>query len=715
MNRDLHQKISASHLARLAYLYVRQSTLRQVLENTESTKRQYALRERAMALGWPVDRVVVIDSDQGQSGADSDRVGFQRLVAAVGLGEVGVVLGLEVSRLARSSADWHRLLEICALTDTLILDEDGLYNPAHFNDRLLLGLKGTMSEAELHVLRARLIGGQRAKASRGELEMRLPVGLVHDPVGKVVLDPDQQVQAAMRTFFETFRRTGSATATVRVFRQQGLMFPRRLTTGPHAGEVAWGPLLHSRALRTLKNPRYTGAFVYGRSRTRRTAAGRETRQPLPRDQWHTLLLDAHPGYICWADYEENLRRLRENAQANGADRRKSPPREGPALLQGLVVCGRCGERMSVRYYVSHGQVVPDYVCQKRSIELAAPLCQRVLGRDLDRAVGDLLVQTVSPLALEVALAVQDEIDARAEEADRLRRQQVERARYEAELAQRRYLRVDPDNRLVADSLEADWNQKLRALANAQEEYERRRQTDGGLLDRRQREHVLALATDFPRLWHEPSTPQRERKRMVRLLIEDVTLLKAEELVAHVRFRGGATHTIRLPLPRSAAQLRQTDPAVVAEIDRLLDDHTDGEVANILNARGLRPGVADSFSIFIIWKLRRAYGLADRRSRLRRQGLLTLHEVAAALGVHPSTVKQRQARGQLISTVYNDKGQRLYAPPGEPPTSACLRCGRPMPERGTHGQLRKYCGVSCRTAAYAGRRAAAGWVRVRRRS
>jgi DNA invertase Pin-like site-specific DNA recombinase len=712
MSHD-HQKIGAGHLGRLAYLYVRQSTLRQVLENTESTKRQYALRERAVALGWPVDRVVVVDRDQGQSGADGDRAGFQALVAAVGMGEVGVVLGLEVSRLARSSADWHRLLEICALTDTLILDEDGLYDPAHFNDRLLLGLKGTMSEAELHVLRARLVGGQRAKASRGELPVRPPVGLVLDPVGRVVLDPDQQVQAAVRAFFATFRRTGAATATVRGFREQGLLFPRRLTTGPHAGEVAWGTLVHSRALRTLKNPRYAGAFAYGRSRSRRTAAGRTWRQPLPRDQWHTLLLDAHPGYITWAEYEENLRRLRENAQANGADRRRSPPREGPALLQGLVVCGRCGERMSVRYYASHGRALPEYVCQRRSVEHAEPLCQRVLGADLDRAVGDLLVATVSPLALEVSLAVQDELAARAEEADRLRRQQVERARYEAELAQRRYLRVDPDNRLVADSLEADWNAKLRALADAQDDYDRQRHAAGCLVDEREREQVLALATDFPRLWRDASTPHRERKRMVRLLLEDVTLLKTDALVAHVRFRGGASRSLALPLPRSAWQLRRTDPAVVAEIDRLLDDHTDGEIAALLNARGLQPGVADRFSLFIIWKLRRAYHLEGHATRLRRRGLLTVQEMAAALGVHPSTVKARRARGQLASEVCNDKGERLYAPPGERTMTACLRCGKAMPERGARGQLRKYCGVTCRTAAYASRRAAAGWVRVRR--
>ncbi len=707
MNPEQHHKVTASHLGRPAYLYVRQSTLRQVFENTESTRRQYALRDRAVALGWPLDRVVVIDSDQGLSGADSDREGFQRLVAAVGMDEVGIVLGLEVSRLARSSSDWHRLLEICALTDTLILDEDGLYNPAHFNDRLLLGLKGTMSEAELHVLRARLIGGQLAKASRGELEMRLPVGLVSDASGRVVFDPDLQVQNAVRTFFETFRRTGSATATVRGFREQGLLFPRRLSTGPHKGEVAWGPLMHTRALRVLKNPRYTGAFVYGRSQTtRRAPGGRElARRQLPREQWHTIILDAHPGYISWQQYEENLQRLHENAQANGAERRKSPPREGPALLQGLAICGRCGERMTIRYYKLRGQLQPEYVCQKAGIEKAEPICQCVLGADLDRAIGDLLVETVTPLALEVTLAVQEELQSRAEEADHLRRQQVERARYQAELAQRRYLRVDPDNRLVAESLEADWNQKLRALAEAQEEYERQRQADGRLLDEEQRQQILSLATDFPRLWRDPAVPQRERKRMIRLLLEDVTLLRTGEVVALVRFRGGATHSLHLPLPLNAAQLRKVDSAVVAEVDRLLDDHTDAEIVDILNSHGFRPGVAERFSLKILYTLRRAYGLEDRYSRLRRRGLLTLDEVSELLGADPCTVKIWAQAGHLHSQVYNDKGQRLYERP-TPLQQSCQWCGGPIPARPFLRRGKKWCSQRCGQAAWHSRKRAA---------
>lgn len=704
VNPEAHLKVTASHLERLAYLYVRQSTLRQVLENTESTKRQYALKERAVALGWSLEQVVVIDSDLGLSGADSDREGFQRLVAAVGLGEVGVVLGLEVSRLARNSADWHRLLEICALTDTLILDEDGLYNPGHFNDRLLLGLKGTMSEAELHVLHARLIGGQRAKASRGELVMRLPVGLVNDALGRVVLDPDLQVQEAVRTFFAAFKHTGSATGTVRAFREAGLLFPRRLACGAHKGEVVWGPLLHSRTLRLLKNPRYSGAFVYGRTQTRRLPGNKEHRRPLPRESWHTVILGAHPGYISWEEYEANLARLHENAQANGAERRKSPPREGPALLQGLVLCGRCGERMTVAYSMDHGERRPTYLCQKRGIEFAEPPCQRLLGTQLDRAIGELLVTTVTPLALNAALAVHEEIQARADQADAQRHKQVERARYEAELAQRRYLNVDPDNRLVAQSLEAEWNHKLRALSDAQEEYEKRREADGAVLDEEAREQIFSLASDFPRLWNDPAVPQRERKRMIRLLVEDVTLLRGEEIVAHVRFRGGATESLHLPLPKSAPELRKADPAVVAEVDRLLDEHTDAEVAELLNESGWCPSVAERFSATIVHHLRRTYELEDHYTRLRRRGLLTLEEICELLGAHPATVKGWALTGHLASVVYNDKGQRLFE---MPPTlqQSCQWCGGPVAAKPALRRGKKWCSQSCCLAAYASRKRA----------
>jgi DNA invertase Pin-like site-specific DNA recombinase len=664
----MHQKVQASHLKREAYLYVRQSTLRQVFENTESTQRQYALRQNAVALGWPQERIIVIDNDLGQSGASAaGREGFQRLVAEVGMGRAGIVLGLEVSRLARNCTDWHRLLEICALTDTLILDEDGLYDPAHFNDRLLLGLKGTMSEAELHVLRARLRGGILNKARRGELVIRPPVGLVYNAAAELVLDPNQQVQQSLRLLFETFRRTGSAVATVKTFRRQGLLFPRRPHTGPHQGELVWGELGHSQTLRILHNPRYTGAFVFGRSQTRRKVEGGHTIKWLPREHWDTVIRDAHPGYLSWEEYETNQQRLHAGAQAQGAERRRSPAREGPALLQGLLICGHCGNRMTVRYQVRRSHLEPTYVCQRHGIEHAEPICQSVPGAGIDQAIGELLVAVVTPVALEVALSVQQELQSRGEEADRLRRAQVERARYEAQLAERCYRHVDPANRLVADSLEADWDQKLRALAEAQQEYERQRQADRGLCSEEERARILTLATDFPRLWGDAQTPDRERKRMVRLLLEDVTLLRDHrEVTLSLRFKGGAHKTLRLPIPANAWQQRTTRPEVVAEIDRLLDYHTDHQAVTLLNQGGWQSGEGRTFTRRIVARIRRNYGLKSRYTRLRETGLLTLREMAQRLGISAPWVKIWRDQGLLKAQPYNDKNECLYEDPGDHP-------------------------------------------------
>ena len=657
-------KVQASHLKRDAYLYVRQSTLQQVFENTESTKRQYALRQRAVALGWPTERIVVIDSDLGQSGAScEDREGFQRLVAEVGMGQAGIVLGLEVSRLARNSSDWHRLLEICALSGTLILDEDGLYDPSHFNDRLLLGLKGTMSEAELHVLRARLQGGLANKARRGELKLTLPVGLMYDARDRVVLDPDQQVQGSLRSFFQTFQRTGTASATVKFFQQEGLLFPRRLRRGVRKGELVWGPLEHSRALQTLHNPRYSGTYVWGRFRVEQTARSKTPRR-LPQDEWEVLIPDAHPGYITWSQYQTNQQRLLENAQSHGGDRRQSPPGEGPALLQGLVVCGVCGRRMTLRYHQRDGRLTPTYVCQREGIEHAQPICQSIPGHVVDEALSRLVLNAMQPVTLEVALAVQQELEQRLEEADRLRQQRVERARYEADLAQQRFMQVDPKNRLVADALEADWNDRLRALSAAQEQYERQSQADRALLDEQSREKIRALVTDFPRLWNDPHTPDRERKRMMRLLIDDVTLRKQGDITAQVRFKGGSHQTLTIPRPLNAWETRQTDPAVISEIDGLLNNHTVSQVAEKLNERGFRSGEGCEFTNRIVARLCRNYQLKSRYDRLRETGKLTLAEIAEQLQVTTSTIKVWRRHGLLLGHPYNDKNEYLYDSPDQ---------------------------------------------------
>jgi DNA invertase Pin-like site-specific DNA recombinase len=659
-------KVTAEHLRRDAYLYVRQSSLHQLVENTESTKRQYALRHRAVALGWTLDRVVVIDEDLGHSASGAlTRPGFQRLVAEVGIGRAGIVLGLEVSRLARSSTEWHRLLEICALTDTLIMDEDGVYHPAQFNDRLLLGLKGTMSEAELHVLRARLQGGILNKARRGELQLALPAGLVHDAAGRVVRDPDARVRASVELFFETFRRVGSASAVVKYFRTHALHFPRRVRTGSRRGELVFQPLVHSRAIRILHSPRYAGAFTYGRSRVRRKPEGGVRIHTLPRPQWQVLIPDAHEGYITWAEYEANVQRLHESARARGQDRRWSPPREGPALLQGLAVCGICGERMTTQYHVrDDGTRRPRYVCQLRRLQRAEPCCQSLAGRELDQAIGELLIETMTPLSLELALSVGDELRARAEEVDRLRRHEIEHARYEAELAERRYRRVDPDHRLVADALEADWNAKLRALADAHAQYAQQTAADQKELDDERRQEILRLATDVPRLWRDPRTPDREKKRIAQFLLEDVTLLRDHRITAHVRFKGGATQTLTLPLPRSAPDLRRTDAEVVERIDQLLNNHTEAEVVELLNAAGDRTGTGLPFTRARLHDLRIRHKLKNRYDRLRDRGFWTVGEMAKHLGVAATTVHYWYTAGLLQAhSCGSRRSQRLYEPPG----------------------------------------------------
>ncbi|GFP34911.1 hypothetical protein HKBW3S43_00703 [Candidatus Hakubella thermalkaliphila] len=655
-------KVTGEHLSRLAYLYVRQSSLRQVQENRESTARQYDLKRRAQALGWNSEQIVVIDEDLGLSGTSSaQRNGFQRLVAEVGLGRVGLVMGLEVSRLARSSTDWHRLLEICALSETLILDEDGLYDPSHFNDRLLLGLKGTMSEAELHVLKARLVGGQLNKARRGELWIRPPIGYIFDGQ-RLAFDPDEQIQGTVRLLFETFRRTGSAVQVVRHFSREGIQWPRRLASGPRAGDVVWAALEHSRVLNVLHNPRYTGAYVYGRTRQRKLGGGQVRYRRLPQEEWQVFLPNVHPGYITWEEYEANQVKLRENANGYGADRRKSPPREGPALLQGLVLCGICGQRMTVRYYVRQGHPVPDYVCQRRGIQAAEPICQSIPGSGTDEAIAQVVLEAMTPASLEIALEVFEELRARKAEVNRLRLAQVQRAREEAELAQRQYMLVRPENRLVADQLERQWNEKLQALALAEEEYRRICESESPELSQADKERILLLASDLPRVWKDPRTPARDRKRMLRLLIEDVTLKRQGKIIRiGIRWKGGATTSLQQPVPPNAAERFRTPPDIVEQIRALTMEQTDGEIAETLNCRGLRTGRGKKFTREIVQNLRRAYDIRSFQEHMREAGWLTTREVAAQLGIHHQTAQKFAREGVLRACRVNDKDEILFEP------------------------------------------------------
>jgi hypothetical protein len=429
--------------------------------------------------------------------------------------------------------------------------------------------------------------------------------------------------------------------------------------------LLWQKLDFTETLFVLHNPRYAGAFAYGRTRTRKTLDGVHQIK-LPQEEWYTLLTGAHPGYIPWEEYQENQRRLRENAHALGPERREGPPREGPALLQGLAICGVCGERMRVAYHVRAlcpGRSAPHYFCQGRSSDSPQPVCQWVPGIPVDQAVGDLLLEIMTPVTIDISLAVQQELQARLEETDRLRKQQVERARHEAELAQRRYLRVHPDNRLVADSLEADWNRKLCALQEAQQQYERESEKDRLAVDEELRTRLHMLATDFPRLWRDPNTPDRERKRLARLLLEDVTLIKKDQILVHVRFPGGTTRTLELPIPLNP---KLTPPSVVTEIDRLLDHHTCQAIADNLNSRGFAPGHGKPFHGPMIARIAKDHGLKKRWERLRERGMLTLDEMGRRLGICTDQVKAWRAAGLLRAHLSNDKDEYLYEDPGPNP-------------------------------------------------
>lgn len=665
MSADRFQKVTADHLRRDAFLYVRQSSLRQVLENTESTKRQYALRDRAVSMGWPIERVHVIDSDLGLSGASAqDRNGFQRLVAEVANGHAGIVLGLEVSRLARNNADWHHLLELSALTQTLILDEDGVYDPASFNDRLLLGLKGAMSEAELHVLKARLQGGIRNKARRGELEVPLPIGLAYHPNGSVVLDPDQSIRAALQLLFDTFRQTTSATATVKRFRREGWQFPRRIRRGIGKGDVLWGPLEHCRTVQILHNPRYAGAFAYGRTRTAHRGIHKKTQLKVAREDWQVLIPDAHPSFIDWEEFERNQITLKQNADGFGLGSRGRMPREGVGLLQGRVMCGLCGARMRVRYQEVAGKLEPYYMCTENSVRRADKPCQSVRGSAIDGAVSTLILESVAPATIEVALAVEGEIAGRIAQGSAQRATQLTRARYDAELARRRYLSVDPANRLVADSLESDWNERLRQLDALQQEHDRRQQADQKLLGDDARARILQLAGDFPRVWHDERIAPVERKRMLALLIEDVTLVKAERIAIHVRFRGGRTASLEIDKPKPIALIRKTPQEVVTKVDELLETCSDWEVAQQLNEIGYTNWRGQSFTNKKVIVIRLAYHLKSRLERLRERGMLSARELANQLDVCPTTIYQWGQAGLLHEHRYGNKHRCLYEPVGD---------------------------------------------------
>ncbi|KPL11212.1 hypothetical protein AMJ85_04225 [candidate division BRC1 bacterium SM23_51] len=666
------ETIRPTHLRRKAYLYIRQSSLYQTEHNRESTQRQYDFKRRALSLGWSADQIEVIDDDLGQSGAQvTDRPGFQRLTADVGLGKVGIVLSLEISRLARNSSDWHHLLEICALSETLILDEDGLYDPNHFNDRLVLGLRGTMSEAELHFLKMRLQGGKLNKARRGELKLALPAGFVYDAQDQVVLDPDRQVQQAIHLVFRTFRKTPSAWGTVRALSVANVKLPVRARWRPVTGELTWEEPTLTRVLRLLRNPVYAGVYFYGRTRQRKGARPRA----LPREEWKVFLPNAHAGYITGEEFEKNQRILLENGLHVRKNGHRVPPREGPALLQGLVLCGRCGWKMTIRYYHRRESLEPVYVCQQACKERGAPRCQSIPGRTIDQAVGEAVARAVTPHSIEVALEVFEELRRRHEEVESLHQSQIERAQHEARLAERQFLLANPENRLVADALEARWNEKLRRLAAAEQAYTEWKEKQGVSLDLKGREQIRQLAEDFPRVWNHPNTSPRERKRMLRLLVEDVTLIRDRNLCVQLRWKGGATKTFRLPIPLNAFEAKRMPKDLLEDMAALAKNHTDEEIAHILNRQGRKSGTGLPFTRERVNQIRSYKRIESYESHLRKAGMVSSYVIMEKYGIDWKTLRQWRTEGRIRFVRCNRK-QWLYEIPSSSQNTVHRKNGQP---------------------------------------
>jgi DNA invertase Pin-like site-specific DNA recombinase len=548
-------KIQAHHQDRLAIVYIRQSTLQQVERHGESTKLQYGLVEKAYNLGWPKDKILVIDDDLGRSGSNAEgRPGFQRLVAEVGLDRVGMVLGIEMSRLARSCRDWYQLLEVCALFRTLIADADGIYDPTSYNDRLLLGLKGTMSEAELHVLKQRMVEGKKAKARRGELGMQLPMGYIKRPSGEIIQDIDEQAQSIIHLIFDLFDRFSTINAVLKYLVKNKIQMPHRERTGLQKGELSWRRPNRVTLSNLFHNPIYAGAYVYGRRPTdpRRKKPGRPStgRTVAKPSEWAVLIKDRIPAYITWERYERNLRQLEANSmQGIGV------PRQGPSLLSGLITCGRCGLRMST-YYTNNGNKL-RYSCTRMSVDYGDPVCQSLVGNQLDELIQQQILEALKPSALEVSLQVAENIEKERKNLLSHWEKQLERARYEVERAYRQYNATEPENRLVVRTLEKKWEETLSAEEKLKRDYAKFLDEQPITLSADEREAIRQLATDIPSLWSSPITKAEERQEIVRLLIERVIVAiegTSEKVFIEINWMGG--HKTQMNFTRPVAKLEQ---------------------------------------------------------------------------------------------------------------------------------------------------------------
>jgi DNA invertase Pin-like site-specific DNA recombinase len=610
-------KIQRTHQERIAYVYVRQSTPIQVIEHRESTERQYGLHDRAIQLGWPPGQVEVIDEDQGRTGSTSaHRTGFQRLVSDVGLGKVGIVLMLEASRLARNNSDWYRLIEICGISGTLIGDEAAVYNPREPNDRLLLGVKGTISEAELFTLRTRLYEGRWNRARKGLLLFPLPVGYVRGAGGGWELDPDTQVRQRLTYLFELFRRHGVARLIVRELRQQGLDLPTRVVSREGYGALTWKTPTLSAVVRILHNPVYAGAYVYGRwdySGLRRSPkSGKVLPHLLSMAQWPVNLMEHHPSYLGWEEFVKNQERLRQNWNREG---NRGAAREGSALLQGIAYCGVCGENMNVQHRAATEKKSSGYICQRGYQHGDASICQSMTSPPVDAVVAQAFLEAASPAGLGVATRVLDQIEESLATQRRQREMQLEQARYEARLAQRQYDAADPENRLVTAELEKRWNDKLERVAQLEKAYAQAEQDAQWQLSAEERTAITRLSRDLPAIWNAGTTTNQDRKRLLRMAIESVQLdgiTVASQIEVQIRWRSGTVtrHVVNRPVPGEWSL--KTPTAAVTQIHRLAEEYSYDEIAEELNTKGLRTAFGHCFTPQSVGYICRRDGINQRR-------------------------------------------------------------------------------------------------------
>lgn len=585
-------KLQDWHLTRQAVVYVRQSTPQQVLEHRESTARQYDLVHHAVALGWPADRVVVIDEDQGRSGGNTEgRLGFQRLLAEVSLDHVGIILGIEMSRLARSNKDWHQLLEVCAIFRTLLGDADGLYDPTDYNDRLLLGLKGTMSEAELHILKSRMDQGRWNKARRGELLNHPPIGYVRHPGGDYVLDPDEQAQSVVRLIFDEFERQGSLHGLLRYLVHHDIRLGVRPHFGEQRGELQWRRPNRATLQNMLRNPIYAGAYCYGRREVDprkkipgRRSTGRTVKSP---DECRVLIPGRHPAYISWDRFESIGRRLDENRARTTS---KGAVRRGSSLLSGLLICGRCGRRLLVNY--KRGASPLRYSCQRAAIDYGEPSCLSFSGEFLESFVADRLLQVIQPAGLELSLAAATDIQRERGQLHEHWKQRLERVRYQCDRASRQYQTVEPENRLVARELERQWEQVLKQQQQAEEEYARFCREQPASLTEADLALIRSLTHDLPRVWSAESTSAEDRQHIVRLLIEKVIVDiegQSERVAVTLHWAGGFTSQHQLVRPVERYEQLSYYQELLDRIGELRAQELSlAQMAECLNAEGYRP-------------------------------------------------------------------------------------------------------------------------------